>query len=102
MFTTAVVFGWIEVINFTDKRKNMKWICALALGLFCARVSGQTNLSTYLGNDGNETLYDVLQLSDGSILAVGYTDHLDWLPVDVSPQDHKQGALCHRSMKLQW
>ena len=64
----------------------MKWIYMLTLSLFWTQVDAQTNLAAYLGNEGGETLYDALQLSDGSILAVGYTDQLDWLQLDVVPQ----------------
>lgn len=41
------------------------------------------SLVTYLGNQGKETIYDVLQLSDGTVLTCGYADNLNWIPGSV-------------------
>lgn len=40
----------------------------------------QNDMMTYVGGTGNETLNDVHQLSDGTFLACGGSDDLDWLP----------------------
>ncbi len=39
----------------------------------------QTNIVTYAGNGGKETFYDVMQITDGTFLVVGYADNLDWV-----------------------
>ena len=54
--------------------------------LIClATLTGQAqnNLVTYAGNNGKETFYDVLQITDGSFLVCGYADNLDWLAGDI-------------------
>lgn len=52
-------------------------------------VMGQ-NQSFYIGDDGSEAVYDVVQLSDGTFLLAGVADNLDWIPdvvnrVEISP-----------------
>lgn len=49
-------------------------------------LRAQSNLVTYAGNAGQETFYDVMALSDGTLLVSGYADNLDWLPSDVAVQ----------------
>ncbi|MEO6670927.1 MAG: T9SS type A sorting domain-containing protein [Ferruginibacter sp.] len=39
----------------------------------------QTNIVTYAGNTGKETFYDVTQITDGTILVVGYAENLGWV-----------------------
>ncbi|MCD8483755.1 MAG: Ig-like domain-containing protein [Verrucomicrobia bacterium] len=39
----------------------------------------------YVGASGSQELLDVNELSDGSIIAVGSTSNLDWLPQGVTP-----------------
>jgi hypothetical protein len=39
----------------------------------------QNNLVTYAGNEGKETFYDILQLSDGTFIVTGYSDNLNWI-----------------------
>jgi hypothetical protein len=46
-------------------------------------LSAQTNLVTYAGNGGKETFYDVMQITDGTILVCGYADDLNWIPSGV-------------------
>lgn len=46
----------------------------------------QTNLVTYAGNSGDETFYDVMALSNGTLLVAGYSDDLNWLPANVAVQ----------------
>ena len=41
-------------------------------------VVGQTNIVTYAGGPDKETFYDVMQITDGSFLVVGYADNLSW------------------------
>ncbi|MEX1189970.1 MAG: T9SS type A sorting domain-containing protein [Bacteroidia bacterium] len=45
-----------------------------SLSSFC-----QTNLVTYAGGAGKETFYDVMQITDGSFLVVGYAENLSWV-----------------------
>jgi hypothetical protein len=42
----------------------------------------QSTLVTYAGGPGNETFYDVMQLSDRRFLVAGAADNLDWLPAN--------------------
>ena len=73
-------------IYLSSNFETMKLIFIL-LGLsVCGIAMGQSNLATYMGNGGKETLYDVFQLSDGTVLATGYADNLNWLPADISIQ----------------
>ncbi len=46
-------------------------------------LSAQSNLVTYAGNGGKETFYDVMQITDGTILVCGYADGLNWIPSGV-------------------
>ncbi|MBK8846339.1 MAG: hypothetical protein IPO27_07095 [Bacteroidetes bacterium] len=39
----------------------------------------QTNMVTYAGNNGKETFYDVMQITDGTFLVCGYADNLNWI-----------------------
>lgn len=56
----------------------------LLLFILCLeRVLAQQDMLTYAGNAGNETFYDVMQLSDGSFLVVGAASNLDWIPSEV-------------------
>lgn len=58
----------------------MKYLLLLlAFALSSSLSFSQNNTLTYLGNSGKETLYDVMQLSDGTFLACGYADNLDWI-----------------------
>ena len=36
------------------------------------------NIVTYAGNAGKETFYDVMQITNGTFLVVGYADNLNW------------------------
>ena len=36
------------------------------------------NIVTYAGNAGKETFYDVMQITNGTFLVVGYADNLTW------------------------
>lgn len=53
------------------------------LCLFSAQLMAQSPMVTYLGNGGQETLYDVFRLSDGTFLTCGYAADLDWLDSSV-------------------
>lgn len=46
--------------------------------LFSLTLLAQTNIVTYAGGTGKETFYDVMQITDGSFLVVGYADNLSW------------------------
>ena len=50
----------------------------LILLLFGFYHSNSQNIVTYAGNSGKETFYDVMQISDGTFLVVGYADNLSW------------------------
>ena len=51
---------------------------------FNAFSSFAQNRVTYAGGSGNETFYDVTQLSDGTFLVAGTTSSLSWMPPSVS------------------
>ena len=38
----------------------------------------QSNIVTYAGGVGNETFYDVIQLTDGTFLVTGYAEDLEF------------------------
>ena len=46
--------------------------------LFFSGMLFSQNIVTYAGNSGKETFYDVMQITDGTFLVVGYTDNLNW------------------------
>lgn len=48
--------------------------------LYAITCEAQTDMLTYMGSSGSETLYDVHQLSDGTFLVCGGSDNLDWVP----------------------
>jgi hypothetical protein len=50
---------------------------------FSAFAQPASILVTYAGNEGNEGFYDVMQLSNGTFIACGYADNLDWIPANV-------------------
>lgn len=63
----------------------MKRVFRGLIGLFLSCsifnfVFGQSPLVTYAGNSGKEVFYDVVQISDGTILVTGAADDLDWIP----------------------
>ncbi|CAN5645124.1 hypothetical protein BH11BAC1_BH11BAC1_09770 [soil metagenome] len=62
-------------------KKTFLLITATLLSL---SVFAQTNIVTYAGGSGKETFYDVMQITDGSFLVVGYADNLNW--VGTAPQ----------------
>lgn len=49
----------------------------------CFTASAQFNLVTYAGNEGKETFYDAVQISDGTFLVCGYAENLDWVDASV-------------------
>lgn len=60
-------------------------LCGLGLGLLVGTASlpaayAQSNMVTYLGNQGREQLYGMLRLSDGTVLVAGRATNLNWLP----------------------
>lgn len=62
----------------------MKSILLVLYFLFAANLlSAQMNLVTYAGNDGKETFYDVVQVTDGTFLVCGYSDNLNWISENV-------------------
>ena len=58
------------------------FFCLVSL-LLTRSASAQQAIVTYAGNSGNETFYDVVQLSDQTFLVCGYATDLNWLPVGV-------------------
>ena len=46
--------------------------------LFFSVTINSQNIVTYGGNSGKETFYDVMQITDGTFLVVGYTENLTW------------------------
>jgi hypothetical protein len=57
----------------------MKKILFLFAIYFATTLSFSQNMLTYLGNSGNESLFDVTQLSDSTYLACGSADNLNWI-----------------------
>jgi len=55
-----------------------KLILLFITTLFSIALFAQTNIVTYAGGAGKETFYDVMQITDGSFLVVGYADNLTW------------------------
>ena len=55
-----------------------KLILLFTTTLFSIALFAQTNIVTYAGGAGKETFYDVMQITDGSFLVVGYADNLTW------------------------
>ena len=56
---------------------------SLATCWMCFTASAQFNLVTYAGNEGKETFYDAVQISDGTFLVCGYAENLDWVDASV-------------------
>lgn len=56
-----------------------KSLLAFSLLFFFGFSRAQNNRVTYAGNEGKETFYDVLEISDGTFLVCGYADNLDWI-----------------------
>jgi Secretion system C-terminal sorting domain len=57
----------------------------------------QTNMVSYIGSVGSESLYDVTQLSNGTFLVCGYAQDLSWVPsgvpINVLPSSGINNAL---------
>ena len=51
---------------------------ALLFGVITSTVFSQNNVVTYAGASGQETFYDVMQITDGTFLVTGYADDLSW------------------------
>ena len=56
----------------------MKKFLLLLLFIFVNNTIFAQNIVTYAGNSGKETFYDVMQITDGTFLVVGYADNLTW------------------------
>lgn len=54
--------------------------CFLLVAAHPAKAQPTTDLITYLGGSGNQRLHAVHRLSDGTILAGGESQNLDWVP----------------------
>lgn len=70
---------YFRIPNF----RRMKLIITFLFTLLHLSFFAQLNLVTYAGNDQKETFFDVMQLSDGSILVTGYCENLDWINANV-------------------
>ena len=55
----------------------MNKLLQIGMLLFSGMLFSQ-NIVTYAGNTGKETFYDVMQITDGTFLVVGYADNLNW------------------------
>ncbi len=63
----------------------MKTIIAIALAfLNLAGICQPENVVMYAGNEGRETFYDVMEISDGTILVSGYADNLNWIDASIT------------------
>jgi hypothetical protein len=93
----------------------MKRTITLIALLFLVYIStAQNSIVTYAGNNGKETFYDVMQITDGTFLVCGYASDLNWVAASV-PQTtlantggihnalgtNKVGFILHLSADLQ-
>jgi Secretion system C-terminal sorting domain len=88
---TILFDNFLERLPNYDKSHELKVIrlpkflimksITTALLLLCSLpcLFAQTNVVTYAGNEGKETFYDVLQITDGTFVVSGYADNLDWI-----------------------
>ncbi len=90
-----------------------KVILLVTIICFTLTAFPQTNIATNAGNNGKECFYDVMQITDGTFLVVGYADNLTW--VGAAPQTtltyaasipnslgtNKYGFILHLSSDLQ-
>ena len=68
-----------SIITYKNPSKELKKTVILFItSLFSLAIFSQTNIVTYAGGTGKETFYDVMQITDGSFLVVGYADNLAW------------------------
>ena len=67
-----------------SKQKPNVLFFLIFCALFLTNFSHAQNRVTYAGGSGNETFYDVTQLSDGTFLVVGTASSLAWLTPSVS------------------
>lgn len=90
-----------------------QFLCFISSVAITKQAQSQMNTVTYLGGDGKEVFYDVMQLSDGTILASGYCEALDWIAPNVNLVElnydgqipnalgsNRFGILCHFSSDL--
>ena len=61
-------------------------------------IYAQQNIVTYAGNSGKETFYDVMQLSDGSVLVTGYCENLDWINANVAISELSGASGIHNGL----
>lgn len=57
----------------------MKKLLLLLSLSFTLQSFAQMNIVSYAGNNGKETFYDVMQITDGTFLICGYADDLNWI-----------------------
>ncbi|MGB3548655.1 MAG: hypothetical protein WBA17_16905, partial [Saprospiraceae bacterium] len=62
----------------------MRSLILLVLCVFASSLLLAQNRLFYAGGAGEETLYDIVQLSDGTVLIAGAADDLDWLPAGLN------------------
>ena len=58
---------------------------AIILCIFSFSSLLSQNKLFYAGNEDQEAFYDIVQLSDGSILVAGAADNLNWIPNNITP-----------------
>jgi Secretion system C-terminal sorting domain len=61
----------------------LSFAISLATCWMCCTATAQFNLVTYAGNEGKETFYDAVQISNGTFLVCGYAENLDWVDASV-------------------
>ena len=61
----------------------MKKLLLLLSLSFTLQSFAQMNIVSYAGNNGKETFYDVMQITDGTFLICGYADDLNWIDAGV-------------------
>lgn len=63
--------------------KLKKTLVFLVLTSVCSLLQAADPVVFYAGGDARTRFHDVMQCSDGSLLVLGSSDHLDWLPAGV-------------------
>ena len=61
----------------------LKKILFIAMVVTMTTSKAQNNIVTYAGNNGKETFYDVVEISNGTFLVCGYADNLNWIAPNV-------------------
>ncbi len=70
------------------------WLLVILFAINFNSLTAQNSLF-YAGNSGNEAFYDIVQLSDGTILIAGSADDLNWLPPETNKVEINPGNIAN-------